>query len=552
LNYSVKFAESWSIYDSDWSDGIIEEVFDDGWTEASKADDFVARWKASDGMEAKYVPIEAYHHSDGDQNTQIDGIVAAQVDGAAPEANDDSYSTPMDTTLYVQAGQGVLINDSDPDGDLLAAVVEDNPASGSASLAPEGAFVYTPNTAFVGQDTFTYRASDGQHLSNLATVTIDVQSTSPPGISISDANLTEANANMTFTVSLDAPSPNVVQVDWTTVDGSAEALANDYDAGSGTVTFQPNLTTQQISVAINDDLLDEDFETFTVNLSNPVNAVFNRSVGTGTIDDNDDPPEVSIADVTVAENVSSGKAEFTVSLSEISGKDVTVYYYTSDSGGEHPATAGVDYTEVQSGSLLIEVGQTSATAEVYINNDSLDEYDETFAVTLSSAVNATLGDSDAVGTITDDDAPPVISIADASGLESDGSMLFDVELSAVSGKDVTAYYYTSSGSGSYPATAATDYSEVQDGWLFIAAGQTGTTAEVDINDDYIDEYNETFDVTLTSATNASFATGSATGTIWDDDYYEYLTLDLPATAGSTEPALAESQVQPLAKEAARR
>ena len=81
--------------------------------------------------------------------------------------------------------------------------------------------------------------------------------------------------------------------------------------------------------------------------------------------------------------------------------------------------------------------------------DSLDESDETFFVNLTVPVNATISDNQAVGTITDDDATPTVSIADASKLEGNGvatsGLPFTVSLSAASGLPVTVQYATSDG-----------------------------------------------------------------------------------------------------------
>ena len=49
--------------------------------------------------------------------------------------------------------------------------------------------------------------------------------------------------------------------------------------------------------------------------------------------------------------------------------------------------------------------------------DTLDEPDETFVVNLSNATNATLGDGQGVGTITDDDAAPTLTISDVTVAE---------------------------------------------------------------------------------------------------------------------------------------
>jgi len=97
----------------------------------------------------------------------------------APQANDDSYSLVADTTLNV-AAPGVLGNDNDVDLDQLTAAVEMPPTNGSLTLNTNGSFDYTPNTGFTGVDSFTYKASDGVAASNVATVSLTVNSDLPP------------------------------------------------------------------------------------------------------------------------------------------------------------------------------------------------------------------------------------------------------------------------------------------------------------------------------------------------------------------------------------
>ena len=57
---------------------------------------------------------------------------------------------------------------------MIIALLVSGPANGTVSLSPDGSFTYTPNTGFIGTDSFTYKASDGKLDSNLATVTITV------------------------------------------------------------------------------------------------------------------------------------------------------------------------------------------------------------------------------------------------------------------------------------------------------------------------------------------------------------------------------------------
>ncbi len=92
---------------------------------------------------------------------------------SAPSASADRYSTAHNTTLSV-AAPGVLSNDSDADGDALTATKLSGPTNGSLTLNANGSFSYTPTAGFSGDDSFTYRASDGTDSSASASVTISV------------------------------------------------------------------------------------------------------------------------------------------------------------------------------------------------------------------------------------------------------------------------------------------------------------------------------------------------------------------------------------------
>ncbi len=94
----------------------------------------------------------------------------------APTAAPDAYSVASGATLSVGA-PGVLANDTDPDGDPLAASLVSPPPAGTFGLQPSGAFAFTPPAGFVGTASFTYRATDSKGAaSNTVTVTIAVTS----------------------------------------------------------------------------------------------------------------------------------------------------------------------------------------------------------------------------------------------------------------------------------------------------------------------------------------------------------------------------------------
>jgi hypothetical protein len=229
---------------------------------------------------------------------------------------------------------------------------------------------------------------------------------SPPAIAINDVSVTEGNTGTSavFTVSLSGSSAQTVTVNFATANGMALA-GSDYTAVSGTLTFAPGVTVQTVSVPVIGDLVDEDDETFLVNLSGAVNATILDGQGVGTILDDDPPPVMSIDDCAVNEgNAGSVVCGFTVSLSAPSSRTITVNYATANG----TATAGSDYNSA-SGGLTFTPGQVSKPVDVTVLGDAAVEVDEDFVVNLTGAVDATVGDAQGRGTILDDDAPSLAS-----------------------------------------------------------------------------------------------------------------------------------------------
>jgi hypothetical protein len=88
------------------------------------------------------------------------------------------YEVAKGGSLTVTAAEGVLANDNDPEGDSLTAILVSGPSSDpSFTLNGDGSFTYTPDPAFDGYDTFTYKVNDGSSDSNVATATLYVSGT---------------------------------------------------------------------------------------------------------------------------------------------------------------------------------------------------------------------------------------------------------------------------------------------------------------------------------------------------------------------------------------
>ncbi|MCB1559896.1 MAG: tandem-95 repeat protein [Xanthomonadales bacterium] len=116
----------------------------------------------------------SYHANDGTVDSNIAAVtITVQCANDAPVSAGDAYAGMQDTLLTVIA-PGVLDNDSDVENDTLNAVLDVDVQHGALSLNADGSFGYTPDVGFCGNDSFGYRANDGDDDSAAATVTLQI------------------------------------------------------------------------------------------------------------------------------------------------------------------------------------------------------------------------------------------------------------------------------------------------------------------------------------------------------------------------------------------
>lgn len=229
-------------------------------------------------------------------------------------------------------------------------------------------------------------------------VSLPTLSISPTTLSTTEGN--SGTTNAVYTVTLSSASTSTVTVNYTTADGTAIA-GSDFTATSGMLTFAPGEITKTIAVPIVGDTNGESSETYTLTLSSPVNATIVTATATGTIT-NDDPPSLSIGDMSVTEGNSGTKTmTFTVALSSSPSSAVEFDWATANGTA---TTANNDYTAANG---HIRFNPNTATLQqtfsVTILGDATAELDETFYINLTNITGVSVFDAQAVGTIQDDD-----------------------------------------------------------------------------------------------------------------------------------------------------
>lgn len=182
-----------------------------------------------------------YRTFDGDRySAPVTVTINVTPDNDAPVAQDNNYTVEERATLTVSV-PGVLGNDSDVDSATLTAVLVSTTANGSLTLNANGSFTYTPNTGFLGNDTFTYRASDGSLTSAIATVTINVTDVNDPPTANPDSYTTLEDTQLVVPGA--GLLPSLIAND-TDPESPNSALTASLVAGpsSGTLVLNPNGT----------------------------------------------------------------------------------------------------------------------------------------------------------------------------------------------------------------------------------------------------------------------------------------------------------------------
>ena len=300
-----------------------------------------------------------------------------------------SFTTPAEIT---NVWNGVITSHVG-----TAYVVTNAAWNGQVAAGASTSFGFQATTGAAGS------AVTGLQLNGVASPT---PTTTQPTASVGNVTVAEpasGTAQAAFTVTLSKASTTPVTIGYATANGTATAGA-DYTATTGTLSFAPGVTSQQISVPVLLDTIVEPSETFTVTLSNPSGATITTATATGTITNTvptavGTAPTISLADAVVTEgNSGTSNLAFTATLSKASATAVTVKYATSNG----TATAGQDYT-AGSGTITFAPGVTSQTVNVAVTGDTTVEPTETLTVTLSTPSGATIARAVATGTIVTDD-----------------------------------------------------------------------------------------------------------------------------------------------------
>lgn len=323
-----------------------------------------------------------------------------------------------------------------------------------------------------------------------------------PVLSISDAIVDERAGVVNFVLTLNGRSNSEVTMLVSTQDGTAVAGEDYTRIVDQRISFAPGQTAVTVSVPILNDNIQESSEAFNLVISNLTGATAVQKSAVATIAANDQTPQqtvlVKVSDITIGEG--NAYAEFVLTLSDPSVKNIAVTYSTADGTAN-----SLDVDSSFSQFVVFIAGETVKTIRIPIEQDTSLESTEVFYLSLSQPSEQTgvlLEKTLVTATLVDNDSlviTPVLSISSINVDESDGSANFVLTLSARSNNEVSMFVSTVDGT----ATAGSDYTAIVNRAVTFAPGQTSVTINVPVLNDNLQEIAESFSLAISGLVGAT-------------------------------------------------
>ncbi len=300
-------------------------------------------------------------------------------DGTATEGTDYTKSSGTLTFANGETSKTFDVSikdDSSGEGNETVTVTLSNPGNGVSMGTPISA------TLIITDD------ETGSSSSTSTSATSSSSSTGPSvGFSATQYSIDEDMSTLTITVARAGSSSSTATVNYATVNGTAKS-GSEYTSVSGTLSFGANEASKTFTIPIANDTSDDGAKSFTINLTNAVNATLTSNLGTATVTINDDETvefgsgSFKLSKSTYAIDETSGQAIITVQRTGGSTFQAAVNYATTGLS----ANSGTDFTYT-SGTLTFAAGESAKIFIVPITKDDIADSGETFGVDLSGATN---------------------------------------------------------------------------------------------------------------------------------------------------------------------
>jgi uncharacterized repeat protein (TIGR01451 family)/gliding motility-associated-like protein len=356
-----------------------------------------------------------YVISDGTLTATANQIIKVDAVNDAPSAVKDDYAVNEGGTLTVTTANGVLLNDSDVDGDAITAVLVSGPSNGTLTLNADGSFTYVHNGSETTTDSFTYKANDGNLDSNIVTVEITINPVNDAPVAVNNSYTVNEDETVTLNplngdTDAEGDTLTIVSINGTALTGSAQSISVPNGtvkiSASGVITFTPAANFNSATAISFPYVVSDGTLTATANQIIKVDAVNDAPAA---VKDDYAVNEGGTLTVTAANGV-------LLNDSDVDGDAITAVLVSGPSNGTLTLNADGSFTYVHNGSETTtdsftykandgNLDSNTVTVEITINpvNDApvaaIDKYsvNEGETLTVTTATGVLSNDTDAEG-----------------------------------------------------------------------------------------------------------------------------------------------------------
>ncbi len=350
-----------------------------------------------------------------------------------------------------------------------------------------------------------FKQPDGSVQNRLARLFPDSSKVTVLQLASGSVRVNESDRAITVIVERLGDTTGTATVDYAVNDGSAVA-GSDFTATQGRLTFASLEVSKSLMIPILDDARLEAEETFTVELKSPSAGAYLGAIAATSVVITDDDNEVEFSGARTEVSETGRTVVITVRRNGSRVASASVGYSTQDGS----ATNGRDFT-AQSGTLTFAPGQETATFNVTILDDELEEEDETVQLTLSNPHGTTLGTtSSATLGIQDDDGRSEVRFESSEYFAEEGAGDTYMYLVRTGNPRhaVSVGFIASDGT----ATANSDFASLS-GTITFAENQVRQAIRIPILDDTQREQGESFTIRLVNPSSGAVINGNDTATV---------------------------------------
>ena len=273
---------------------------------------------------------------------------------------------------------------------------------------------FTANAKFTGVTHIAFTASGTSGGADFSATPQIICRKPEVSLSANTTNTVFEGGQVSLNVTLDQPLPEACGVFSVTVNASGTATAgSDYQNFSTNIIFLPNESTVPLTINTLDDSLVEADESLVISLAEGNNYTLSTSqptqMGFNIISD-DMALALSISPFSVVESAEGANSTVTLTRSGYLNSALDVVYQISGT-----ATQGQDFSVSNATNIFhFDAGQSTASLDLSILNDNINEGDETVILTLQASENYPLPQNSTV-TLTIKETPEICVDIDGNG-----------------------------------------------------------------------------------------------------------------------------------------